>query len=155
MRPDLPTALDSHYESVKLPNLADHPRFGKFLPPGVYDHRGRKLSELKDPRKYVEGAVFVEYAGVNFVWGVFRQPLSARQLATMHFENVPGSAPITAMFGQWDRKLGAPVLGDAVFPLVSVQRGLMTARIAGQNDFAGELPAAAGFILSPTAQMPS
>ena len=143
-----------------------------YFKPGIYDAQGNWLCPIKESqddkdgkahREYLhklsEGRVFIEFAGVTFVWGVFRQSLKPGQMGDMFFDNVPGTGPITSFFTEWDRKTGLPKIDEqesqGYVSLIASMRGRNTARIAGRNHQGRELLAAAGFIISQNVDMPN
>lgn len=146
--PDMVPLPDHYAQAMGLP-------LGKvrYLEPGFYDGSGNKLSDLQNP---VPGArVVIEFAGVSFVWGVFSEGLRAGQRGDMTFTNVPGTGPLTPFFNEWDPIESKPRLGAALFTLLACERGRGIARTSGQNTYDADLPAAAGFIVSATVNMPA
>ena len=142
-------------ETIRLPDATRHPIYGPYLKPGVYGADGGWIDDLILPpsryQSYVQARVVIEFAGVNVIWGRFSRPLSSGEVGACLFTNVPGNAPVTTMFGEWDMENARPRLSAAVFNLLSAQRGEQSVRVVGRNTFDGALPAAAGFILSPQA----
>lgn len=146
-------------EHVRLPKMVPLPEAyakvmgpERYLEPGLYDAYGNKLGGLQEV--IPEARVVIEYAGVNFVWGVFSLPLLAGQKGDMIFTNVPGTSPLTAFFNEWDRGQCVPRISDALFTLIACQRGRNVARVVGQNTFGADLTVAAGFIVSVLVNMP-
>ena len=162
-----PTSVSK--DSVTLPPLsaippAYEPIMGKgqlWLPPGYYDQKGMLLSGSdKDPlnrfkRPAPPGTrIVIEYAGVNFVWGIFSKELEPGAQGEMTFHNTPGSGPITPMFNEWDTVGHLPRVTDSFFALVAAMRGEHVARIVGVNTHNSDRWAAAGMIVSQMAEMP-
>lgn len=132
--------------------LGRDPATTKYLEPGLYDRRGKKLGELDEV--IPEARVVVEFAGVTFIWGVFSRPLNAGEQGWLSFKNVPGTTPITPFFSEWDHDNCVPRLGDALLTLLSAQRGRDRARVVGRNEFHGPVPAAAGYIVAQDLDLP-
>ena len=123
-----------------------------YMEPGYYDEHGHKLGTLQD--HVANARVVVEFAGVTFVWGAFEDVLQAGQQGDMIFRGVPGTAPITPFFSEWNPTDSTPRVGPSLFSLVAAQRGRDEARVVGQNMGNADLPAAAGFIISIQVDMP-
>ena len=141
-------------ESVTLPALTKHPAFGNFLEAGIYDEAGHKIGELTDVDKNTEGRVFVEFAGVNLIWGTFSRRLEPNEVGVLFFQNVPSALAVTPMYGEWDPVDGKPRLGEGIFELYAANRGNLNVRVVGRNTYHAKLHAAAGFIVSPDAAVP-
>jgi hypothetical protein len=159
--PDM-VPLRKDYAKVMHPDLdVDHmdpqdPRWPRYLEPGVYDKDGHRLGGLdyRPAGGRPKPRLFIEFAGVTFVWGVFDRPLRGGEEGRMLFKNVPGTGPITPFFGEWDPAADVPRVGDALFLLIASQRGRGEAQVVGRNTSQADLPAAAGFIVSQTVGMP-
>jgi hypothetical protein len=131
---------------VLLPNTPT------YMQEGVYDAFGRRLGDLTD---HVPGArVYIEFAGVTFIWAVFGNRLGAGQRGDMFFTNIPGTAPITPFFTEWDPSSGFPRIGSALFTLIAAQRSNGAAKIVGRNTGDADLHAAACLIISTGVGMP-
>jgi|SRR5215470_8531105 len=127
-----------------------------YLKPGVYDAYGQWVCGLHDEDKEKRGRVFIEFAGVTFVWGVFSRELKPGERGDMFFTGAPGTGPITSFFTEWDPATGLPRIskGRGYLSLIASMRGRNTARVAGENHYGKALYAAAGFIVSQNVDMP-
>ncbi len=128
------------------------PNTPSYMEEGVYDAFGRRLGNLTD--RVANGRVYIEFAGVTFIWAVFNAPLRPGQRGDMLFTNIPGTAPITPFFTEWDMSSGFPRIGSALFTLIAAQRSNGAAKVVGRNAGDADLPAAAGLIISTGVGMP-
>jgi hypothetical protein len=119
---------------------------------GLYDAQGRKLGGPGDV--VPEARVVVEFAGVTLIWAVFEHKLRGGVRGDMTFHNCPGTAPITSFFNEWDTRTVQPIIGEALFELVSSERGRDVARVCATNCSERDLVVAAGFIVSLSVEMP-
>jgi hypothetical protein len=122
------------------------------MEPGLFDAEGHKLGGLNDAVSGVRSVI--EFAGVTFIWGVFKHKLRAGQRGDLIFHNCPGTAPITSFFNEWDTSTNLPIIGDALFELVSSQRGRNIAKVSAINHSNKDLVVAAGYIISAAVDMP-
>jgi hypothetical protein len=145
--PDLVPLPDAYCDVMGLPRGVP-----RYMEAGLYDAHGRKLGGLKDV--IPETRVVVEFAGVSLIWGVFEHKLRGGFRGDLFFDNVPGTAPTTSFFNEWDTRTVQPVIGDALFELVSSERGRNVARVCAKNCSRSDLTVAAGFIISLSVEMP-
>ena len=103
------------------------PNTPSYMEEGVYDAFGRRLGNLTD--RVANGRVYIEFAGVTFIWAVFNAPLRPGQRGDMLFTNIPGTAPITPFFTEWDMSSGFPRIGSALFTLIAAQRSNGAAKV--------------------------
>jgi len=145
--PDMVVLPDSYAKAMRL-----KPGSARYMEPGFYDGDGNKLGDLAD--HVANAKVVIEFAGVSFVWAAFSNQLEAKQRGDMLFENLPGTAPVTPFFSEWDPLASEPRIGSARFTLMSAQRARNAVKVVGRNDGDADLFAAAGFIVSANVPMP-
>ena len=119
LKPDPPVVV----EYVRLPDEIVTGRFN--------------ASGKEDP----DGNLFITVKDTSFIWGVFKDNLLAGQRGDMVFTNVPGTFLVGGTFTQWDPAADEPVIGQALFTLISTERGEGTIRISGRNTSESDLPA--------------
>jgi len=102
-------------------------------------------------REDPQGNLFITVKDTSFIWAVFTQTLLAGQRGEMVFTNVPETFLIGATFTQWDPVADDPFIGDALFTLISTERGCGTFRIVGRNTGGADLPAASGIVVADDA----
>ena len=124
------------------PVLVEYIRMPDEIVTGRFNAAGKE-----DP----EGNLFITVKDTSFIWGVFTQTLLAGQRGEMTFTNVPDTFLIGATFTQWDPAVDDPFIGEALFTLISAERGYGTLRIAGCNTGGADLPAAAGTVVADDA----
>ena len=145
--PDLVPLPDAYCDVMNLPRGVP-----RYMEPGLYDAHGRKLGGLQDV--VPETRVVIEFAGVTLIWGVFEHRLRGGFRGEMTFHNCPGTAPITSFFNEWDTRIVQPIIGEALFELVSSERGRDAARVSATNCSDRDLVVAAGYIISLSVEMP-
>lgn len=97
------------------------------------------------------GNLFITVKDTAFIWGVFKHALNAGQRGDMIFTNVPGTFLVGVSFTQWDLAANEPCISDALFTLISAQRGDGAVRIIGRNTSEADLCAAAGIVVADDA----
>jgi len=124
------------------PVMVDYVRLPDEILTGRYDALGEKDDD---------GNLFISVKDTSFIWAVFSYNLQAGQRGDMVFTNVPGTFLIGASFNEWDPRANEPRISEALFTIVSIQRGDGVVRIVGQNASGAELPTAAGIVVADDA----
>jgi hypothetical protein len=121
------------------PVLAEYVRLPDELYTGRFDALGNESPE---------GNLFITVRDTAFIWGVFTRLLNAGQRGDMIFTNAPGTFLVGVSFNQWDPSANEPYIGDALFTLISGERGEGVCRVSGRNAGGADLPAAAGIVIA-------
>ena len=133
--------IETGYQSDP-PVLVEYIRMPDEIVTGRFNSAGHE-----DP----EGNLFITVKDTSFIWGVFTQTLLSGQRGEMTFTNVPETFLVGATFSQWDPVADDPFIGDALFTLISAERGSGTIRITGCNTSGADLPAAVGTVVADDA----
>jgi hypothetical protein len=104
-----------------------------------------------DGRSNAKGNLFITVRDTAFLWGVFCYKLNAGQRGEMVFTNVPGTFLVGVSFTEWDDENNEPYLGEALYTLISAQRGEDTVRIVGRYTSSVPLAAADGIVVADDA----
>ena len=124
------------------PVVVEYVRLPDEIVTGRFNARGEE-----DP----EGNLFITVKDTSFIWGVFTQTLMAGQRGDFVFTNVTGTFLVGGAFNQWDPAADEPYVGEALFALISTERGQDTVRISGRNASGSDLPAAVGIVVADDA----
>lgn len=122
--------------------VREYVRFPDTITTGRYDTRGRP-----DPG----GRLLITARGTAFSWCRFDRPLAPGQEGEMVFLNLPGTFLLGVSFTEWNPALEEPSISDALFTLISVQRGNGIGRVVGRNTHDAELQAAVGIVVADDA----
>ena len=124
------------------PVLVEYIRFLDEIITGRYDAYGSESPT---------GNLFITCKGTAFSWGVFTRTLNAGQRGDLIFTNVPGTFLVGVSFSQWDPVANEPIVSDALFALISAQRGDGNVRVIGRNLSEADLCTAVGIVVADNA----
>jgi hypothetical protein len=124
------------------PTIVEYVRMPDEIVTGRFNARGEE-----DP----EGNLFITVKDTSFIWGVFTQTLMAGQRGDFVFTNVPGTFLVGTAFTQWDPAADEPYVGEALFALLSSERGEGIVRVCGRNASGSDLPGAVGIVVADDA----